>query len=211
MLRRNSPAPIRITVDNASCPTTSSLPKRQRPWLTGRAFSFSVGVRSTRVERSAGTRPKRIAARIEIPALKASTAKLGCMSTSNGIGFRPEPPEASCDNTRLPQPANRMPALPAMRASRALSVSSCRTMRLRLAPRASRTEISFCRLVPRASSRFPTFAQAMSNTRPTIAVSVNRSEESCLRIHENPLLPGCTSTFSLRISRSLLGEPAALS
>src|SRR5713226_6990147 len=90
--------------DNASCPTTSSLPSCHRPRPRLRAFSFSVDARSMRVERSAGASPKRIVVRAETDAVKASTDILGCTSTSNGIGLGP--PDASRDDRRLPHPAS---------------------------------------------------------------------------------------------------------
>jgi hypothetical protein len=50
-----------------------------------------------------------------------------------------------------------------------LSVTSCRTTRLRPAPSASRTQISRSRLMPRASSNPPALTQAMNSTNPTAA------------------------------------------
>ncbi len=52
-----------------------------------------------------------------------------------------------------------------------LSVSICRTMRPRPAPMASRTPISRCLAVPRASSRLATLAHAISRTTTTAAAS----------------------------------------
>ena len=50
------------------------------------------------------------------------------------------------------------------------SVSSCRTMRKRPAPRAERMEISRWRTEARASSRFATFEQAISSTSVTAPI-----------------------------------------
>ena len=58
-----------------------------------------------------------------------------------------------------------------MSASSTLSTSSCRTMRQRVAPSDTRTEISRERFAERASSRLATFAQAMSSTKPTAPIS----------------------------------------
>ena len=57
-----------------------------------------------------------------------------------------------------------MPSAPPAKASIRLSVSSCRTSRPRVAPSESRTEISFCRVVARESSRLATLAQTISST-----------------------------------------------
>ena len=74
--------------------------------------------------------------------------------------------------SRLQVPT-RSPSTPPHTASSRLSVSSCRTTRVRRAPRASRTAISRRRLDPRASSRFATLAQAMRSTKPTAASSTS--------------------------------------
>jgi hypothetical protein len=51
-----------------------------------------------------------------------------------------------------------------------LSVSICRTTCQLLAPMATRTAISLERTAARASSRFATFAHAMSSTKATDAI-----------------------------------------
>ena len=56
------------------------------------------------------------------------------------------------------------PAVTPSRDSTRLSVSNWTTNRLRLAPKAALNAISFRRVVPFASTRFATFAQAMSKT-----------------------------------------------
>ena len=55
----------------------------------------------------------------------------------------------------------------------------------RPAPSASRTAISFCRDVDRASSRLATFAQAMSSTTPTMHISTMSGVENCRRMSES--------------------------
>ena len=63
------------------------------------------------------------------------------------------------------------PTMPPIAESTRLSISSCARSLARLAPIAVRTAISFCREAARASSRFATFADAMSSTQPTAANS----------------------------------------
>ena len=60
-----------------------------------------------------------------------------------------------------------MPSAPPTTDSTTLSVSSCRTMRPRLAPSAARTASSPVRALARASSRFATLTQQVSRTMPT--------------------------------------------
>ena len=68
--------------------------------------------------------------------------------------------------------------------SNTLSVSSCRTNWPRVAPSDNRTAISRWRMNPRAISRFATFAQAMSKTRPTIPINTISAVEKSLRSGE---------------------------
>ena len=68
-----------------------------------------------------------------------------------------------------------------MTASRILSVSSWRIRRRCPAPSASRTAISLCRVLARASSRLATLAQAMRSTTPTMPISRNSGRENSLR------------------------------
>jgi len=69
--------------------------------------------------------------------------------------------------------------------------------RPRGAPSASRTAISFCRVVARVSRRVATLAQAMSSTTPTIAISMIRGVEKSSRAFESPrAAEWSTSVFS---------------
>ena len=70
--------------------------------------------------------------------------------------------------------ASARPAAPPASDSVRLSTNNCETMRERLAPRARRTAISFCRAVARAISRFATLAHAINSTSPTMAVSTSK-------------------------------------
>ena len=71
-------------------------------------------------------------------------------------------------------------------------------MRPRLAPRASRTAISFCRAVARAISRLATLAQAISSTPPTMPSSSHSGCDSCWRIGDRPCAAGNRSTCPFR-------------
>src|SRR5207253_528198 len=77
-------------------------------------------------------------------------------------------------------------------------VSSCRTMRERPAPIASRMPISRPRTTARASSRLATLAQMMSSSRPTPAMSVYSGTEYVSRTRENPFAPHDTKIGNSR-------------
>ena len=77
------------------------------------------------------------------------------------------------------QTASASPAAPPASDSVRLSTSNCEIIRDRLAPKARRTAISFCRAVARAIRRFATLAQAISRTSPTTAVSTSSGLSNC--------------------------------
>src|ERR1051326_1181048 len=66
------------------------------------------------------------------------------------------------------------PTTPARSESTAVSVISCRTTRLRLAPSDNRTPISRWRFKARASRRFERFVQAIKRINPN-AVTIGRT------------------------------------
>jgi hypothetical protein len=82
--------------------------------------------------------------------------------------------------------AKTKPATPPSPAKSTLSVSSCLTSRIRPAPSAKRTAISFWRAVALESSRLATFAQAIKSTRPTTAIKMRSGSENCLRNADKP-------------------------
>ena len=83
-------------------------------------------------------------------------------SGRRGIDVGPSSTSARTKQKATPAPA-APPSIPRTR----LSVSNCAISWRRLAPRAARTATSRPRACPRASSRFATFAQAMSSTSVT--------------------------------------------
>ena len=72
---------------------------------------------------------------------------------------------------RMPANPTPKPSAPPVTDSSTLSVSICRTMRPRLAPKLSRTAISRRRAADRASSRLARFAQAIASISPTMVIS----------------------------------------
>ena len=75
---------------------------------------------------------------------------------------------------RRPPPAPARSSPPISESS-TLSTSSCRTMRQRVAPSDTRTDISRARAAERASIRFATLAQAISSTKPTAPISARKT------------------------------------
>jgi len=71
-----TPAPISDTSDNATCVTTSDLPRPSRaPPSLPRALSLRAGVKSTRVARHAGARPNNTPANNEAAAVNVSARR----------------------------------------------------------------------------------------------------------------------------------------
>ena len=91
-------------------------------------------------------------------------------------------------------------------------------IRPRLAPRLSRMATSFWRAVARAIRRLATLAQAMSSTRPTMAISTTSGADTCSRRLDMPVAAGFSSSFlarnralflSLHFSRVLMSSFSA--
>ena len=80
--------------------------------------------------------------------------------------------------------------MPPATASRMLSTSACVTICARDAPMASRTAVCVRRATARASSRFATFAQAISSTRPQTAISSCRLRPYCSFMTPTPAPAG---------------------
>ncbi len=158
----------------ATCAITSTLPAGRRRFpispVVPPAVDFRMGERSRRVARRAGMRPKSIALSTATPSVKASMR-----ASKRKLTWMASGPADPCETMRRRRVsahcASRTPAAAPASANNKLSDSSWRIKRPRPAPMASRTANSFCLPVPRASNRFATLAQAMSNTSPTRAIS----------------------------------------
>jgi len=87
-VRTSRPAPMSTRTDNATCATTSELPRRNRPTRVSlprivEAFSLSAGAKSTRVLRNAGARPKAIPVRIDTPSASERTRQSAAITYGN--------------------------------------------------------------------------------------------------------------------------------
>ena len=132
------------------------MPPRDSPV---RLPSFSASRTETRVALSAGISPKKMPAASETAAVKKSTVRL----SENDA-------PATCWGIRRPRtrhnilPSHSPSAPPASERSK-LSVRSCATICLRLAPSAIRTAISRRRPEARASRRLARFEHAIRSTK----------------------------------------------
>jgi hypothetical protein len=164
----NSTAPISRISASETSPTTSAaltLPWRN-PVPERLLLSLSEVTRSVRDALNAGKSPKRIPVSSETASVKLSTRQSTPMAEPSSP-MRGRPAGLTASRARTPAKPSAKPKTPPVTESKTLSVSSWRTMRMRLAPRAERTASSRLRPVARTSSRLATLAQAMSSTRAT--------------------------------------------
>ncbi len=172
----SSPAPVARTTALATCTATSVARSRPRAAcdVAPRAPSdWSVVCGRTRDARSAGNRPQITPVSAETLAVNTSTSRLSDGSITSGNSYSPRA-------SRMPHRVSNAPTRPPAKASSRLSVSNWRTRRVRPAPSATRTAISWARRVPRASRMLAMLAQAISSTKATApCMSRNAPCESC--------------------------------
>ncbi len=135
---------------------------RKRTWPpaaeTLPAWSFKVRASFGEVACQAGATPNTTPVRRERPKVKANTRTSGVAVSGRSAEL------ASRVRRALPvHHAKMIPTAPPARERTRLSAINWRTSTKRLAPTARRMAISFCLPTARASSRFATFAQAMSS------------------------------------------------
>ncbi len=159
------PAPVSsASVSVSSATTRLEVSQRARaPPDCPRPPSFIRSFRFVFDTCIAGASPKTMPVARQIAAKYPNTAR----SRSKTIQYGFPTPATAASNSRTPTEVSPNPSRPPRQASMTLSMSSCRTIRPRLAPSAVRTAISRARYAERASSRLATFAHAMSSTKPT--------------------------------------------
>ena len=183
-LRPNRPAPPTSSVERPTWATTSDLRKRAccTPPPAPAVSSRSARLRSRVEPRTAGASPKSSAVRVAVTKVKATTRRSGAVeSTAAWLSSGSTLSSSSPSHTDSTSPSRPPPA-----ATTALSTSVCRIRRARPAPSARRTLISRCRPVARASIRLATLAQAMSNTSPTMPMSISAGALRVPRSGDNP-------------------------
>ena len=190
-MRRNRPAPMSSTTDRATCTTTSErlATRRDRPPVD-RPPSLRAAATRTRAACHIGARLNST----PVPSVNAAdnASTRGLKSASSGTGSHDVPSRYGIP-LRSQNPSSK-PTAPPRLASTSPSVSIWRAMRNEPAPRASRRLTSRCRDTARASSRFARFAQAMSSTRPTNAVSTISGRLNSSRRSSTPRPPGVSRT-----------------
>src|SRR5712672_401729 len=163
-LRNSKPAATSNTIANAISPAASRFRARRRlPLSPARPPpSRRLVCKLEFAANHAGARPNAMLATAESKTANPNTVlstpiafTLGTLSGSNEL--------SAC----TPQYARPIPINPPSRPSTAVSLSNCRTIRVRPAPSVARTAISRAREVARVSSKFAMFAQAINNTSPT--------------------------------------------
>ena len=150
---------------SATCPTSSPVRTRERRKLPSPAPALRAGVKSARPSCHAGATPASRPVRRATATVKQSTRPSSAGLSPGTLGRR---------NARITGPTHSVTSsapVPPASPSSALSVRSCRARRRRPAPMASRTAISRCRCIARASNRFATLAQAMRSTMAETAAS----------------------------------------
>ena len=162
--------PIRRTIVIATSEATRAPAIRFRSRLAVLPSALIISAGLALDNRTAGTIPV-IRAVIELtrsvkPRTVASMVTPRARGMAGGVKGSSNP---------IPQNVRRMPTPPDSNAISADSSKNCRAMRKRPAPSATRIATSFRRAMPRAISRFATFPQAISNTRPVHTESSSKA------------------------------------
>ena len=166
--KAKSPALTTSRDESAIWKETRPLPSRPlRRRVAAVAESLSAVLTLVRVDCHAGMIPKRMPVNNETAAVKAKMR----MSKWVFIGTGSHEVESRCGMTLRPKYPKAKPATPPSAESSRLSVSTWRSTRPRVAPRARRTDISRWRAVERASRRLARFAHASRRTKPVSAPS----------------------------------------
>src|SRR6202167_855973 len=165
-----SPAPTSKTRASATSTATKT------PWRPWRAppepvpLFLRTSCKFTREVFRAGARPKTIPANSDSTTVKSRTRESRETSLARG-----KAPGKVASTALVPQKASKSPNAPPKPASRTLSVRSWRMTRVWFAPRAARMANSRERPIERARRRLATFAQAISNRKPTAARRTSRN------------------------------------
>ena len=150
-------------------------PDPDRPLL-----SFKAELRSVREACKAGMRPNRMLVTSVTPAVNASTRQ-STVTSAPSLPTRGRSAVFTRSNARMPITPSADPSNAPQIASKTLSVSICRISRRGSRRSAARIAISRRRPMARASSRFATFAQAISRTKLTAHRSTRELRERYLR------------------------------
>ena len=157
---------------SASATSMTTSPRRAKLWPAAVRSELSCRLvcRSFREAYTAGINPTIKPISVVIPSVKPSTVVLTTMAFTRG-----RPGGLSATSARTPKSANKMPVAPPSRASNKLSISTCRTIRVRVAPSAARTANSPRRCAPRASSRLVTLMLAIPRRSVTAPRTASRA------------------------------------
>ena len=203
--RTRSPAPAKSTT--ATAISTMARAERTVPVrpVVVRVPLAAAAVSGMSAACHAGASPARMPAATVIPAANSVTRQ----SSDSAIPSGSVPGGSNAGAERSTAAPSASPAVPPTAASSRLSVSSCRKSCRRLAPSAARTASSRVRPTPRASSRFATFAHAMSSTNPT--TPANTSDVVLRSLPTSALCKGSIVTPQpLLVDGEMRAMPAAI-
>ncbi len=173
-LRTSSAPPTSSTtaIANSATMSTRRARVRSREPLVRPPPTSAVCI-ALRAACTAGARPNSSPVSSDAPALKSTTVQLSPTSVRRG-----SVDGASCSTRSSSHSVSSHPRAPPASASSRLSTSCSRTMRAGLAPRARRTATSRSRAAARASCRFAMFAQPMSSTSTTAAITMRSDDRA---------------------------------
>ena len=160
----SKPAATNSTIARATSATTRRFRARRcpPPFPVWPLPSLRLACTSGPPAKNPGATPKTTPAPIDSNSAKPSTQPSMRMSCTRGN------PDGNNElSSRTPPYARNTPNVPPTKPRTTLSVSSCRTIRFRPAPSATRMPISRARVVARVRNRFAMFTQAISSTVPT--------------------------------------------
>ena len=200
--RTNNAAALKRITESATCTTTSPWPKRLHPRVSAAAppISRSDDDGAETKACQAGTSPNSKPVITAAPAAKSSTCTSRwtgiCSGCGMWIGDRPD--AMIFTNACAPKYANDTPHTPPAVERSSDSVSTCRAIRNRPAPNATRTAISRRRAAPRASNMLATLMHASSSSTTTAAIISNSELAKRSRRIESPAPAGSTSIATWR-------------
>ena len=174
-VRISNAEPTSSTSASATSPATSTARVRfcRKPEPVRPPPSLRVAPRSARDPCSAGISPNSTPAPSETSSAKSITRQSAATRTPSAP-IRGSPTVLTDSSARMPAMPRARPSAPPIVASTMLSVSSCRMMRARPAPRAVLSAISRLRPRARTSCRLATLAHAINRTKPTAPSSTRR-------------------------------------
>ncbi len=183
IVRSSRPAANTRSSESAICAVTRERASLRVDPAVVRPVPAMAGCRSTRLSRSAGSSPVTSVASITAPATTAAT-RMDAPGSRTTVKYSIEIMEARA-GVRIR--ASSSPIPPPSSESRAPSVASCRTSRLRVPPMAALVASSRVRASPRASRSVATFDMAITRNTATIDRTIHNGSSNVVAQHAETL------------------------